>query len=122
MGDRRQAVLHYATIVTPIYLYTHWHGYSLPTTIAQALDRGRARWHDEAYLAKIITAEMIQDNGGVFSETGMGISPYPTSTEDSDINILLASNHVAIGTDIFTFEDFIEQTLKKNSEGDDNED
>lgn len=56
------------------YLYTHWTGYDLPTTLAAALDSkaGRGRWNDGPYLTRIIFCRMV--DGDVDGETGFGIS------------------------------------------------
>ena len=52
--------------------YTHWGASSLPTTVADGLARGVARWDDDSYLNRIIFSEMIQHE--VLDETGYGIS------------------------------------------------
>lgn len=62
-----------------VYLYTHWGGYELPQTVANALIRGKGRWDDESYLARIIFSEMIKDD--VLDETGFGISTYQVDNE-----------------------------------------
>lgn len=54
-----------------VYLYTHWDGYELPQTLAKALKRGRERWDDAPYLARIIFCEMVQGQEG--SNEGYGI-------------------------------------------------
>lgn len=62
-----------------IFFYTHWQGSVLPLILQDALKRGRGRWGDDAYLARIIFCEMIKDS--VLDETGYGISMY---VPDSD--------------------------------------
>lgn len=42
-----------------VYLYTHWAGTDLPRTLQTALDRGRERWGDTPYLARIVFCEMV---------------------------------------------------------------
>lgn len=61
-----------------IYFYSHWGG-ELQKTLAQALKRGKGRWDDNSYLARIIFSEMIKDN--IDGDTGYGISPYQTDNE-----------------------------------------
>jgi hypothetical protein len=73
MGDRRNIELKYSTGES-IYLYTHWCGSDLPNTLASALDRGRDRWSDESYLARVIFSEMVKRD--VLGVTGYGIAPY----------------------------------------------
>lgn len=108
MGDRRQAVLHFDQVETPLYLHTHWGGHDLPATLARALERGRPRWNDEPYLARIIVSEMAYQTG-VLAETGMGIAPYRMDSEYDDIHILLTQNQVMVAREVFTFEEFIEK-------------
>lgn len=84
-----------------IFFYTHWGGTELPITVAAALDRGRGRWGDEAYLARIIFSEMIQRD--VLAETGYGIAPYRPDEEHPDV-VIDAKAQTANGV---PFEDFI---------------
>lgn len=70
MGDRGNVVLNYGDD-KKIYLYTHWNRYNLGSTLQAALERGRNRWGDDDYLARIIFSEMIQHE--VLDETGYGL-------------------------------------------------
>ena len=67
----------------PMFFYTHWSGTDLPTIVAKALKRGKDRWDDGSYLARIIFSESIQDD--VLELTGYGIS---TSVGDGDDRII----------------------------------
>lgn len=78
MGDRANVAFYYAGREEPIYFYTHWGGSELVETVRRALKRGRNRWTDEAYLARIVFSEMIQNE--VLQETGYGIAPYECDT------------------------------------------
>jgi hypothetical protein len=62
-----------------LFLYTHWGGSELPGTLQRALVRGRDRWDDESYLARIIFREM--GAGSEEDNTGFGISTYLTDNE-----------------------------------------
>ena len=73
MGMRRNIALDYGG-ERKIYLYTHWDGEHLEHILRDALIRGRSRWDDPSYLARIIFSEMIQDE--VLLTTGYGIAPY----------------------------------------------
>jgi hypothetical protein len=75
VGDRANVFVKDAGV----YLYTHWGGEELPGIVADALDRGRSRWGDPAYLARIIFCEMIADD--VEGTTGFGISSYMSDNE-----------------------------------------
>lgn len=57
--------------VQGVYLYSHWGGSELPKILAMGLNRGRDRWGDEQYLARIIFQTMIGDDT---QTTGYGIS------------------------------------------------
>ena len=54
-----------------MYFYTHWNGYKIASVLREALERGRDRWDDEQYLARIIFSEMIKDD--VLENTGFGL-------------------------------------------------
>lgn len=66
MGNRGQILL----ADTGVTLYTHWQAHALDDVLADALDRGRDRWSDPEYLARIIFQEMVGDDE---SNTGFGI-------------------------------------------------
>lgn len=69
-----------------VVLYTYWDGSELPAMLVEALHSkaGRARWGDEAYLARIIFNRMTRDDPD--GETGYGIS---TSIQDNEHPILV---------------------------------
>jgi len=79
MGDRGNIRLDYVSAdkvsdevpQRSVWLYTHWSGTELPRTVAKALDRGRSRWGDSPYLARIIFSELIK--GDEQGTTGYGI-------------------------------------------------
>lgn len=74
MGDRANVCV-IGEDVEKIFFYTHWCGSELPQTVADALSRGRMRWGDHTYLARIIFSEMIKD--AVLKDTGYGIGTAP---------------------------------------------
>jgi len=69
MGDRANVVVQ--SRGKRVYLYTHWRGYDLPSILQDALKRGRSRWDDAPYLARIIFQDMVGNNQ---ETTGFGIS------------------------------------------------
>ena len=73
MGDRNNIILKFED-GTKIYFYTHWGGSSMADDLRQALHRGRGRWSDPPYLARIIFSELIKND--ILGETGYGIAPY----------------------------------------------
>jgi hypothetical protein len=77
MGDRGNIK------IGGVYLYTHWAGSEISQILRDALKRGRSRWTDESYLARIIFCEMIKHD--VMGTTGYGIS---TEIIDNEHDIL----------------------------------
>ncbi len=85
MGDRGNIVIRQSAggpgASTPesyLYLYTHWGGSELPAILQAALKRGKERWNDEPYLARIIFQEMLAGDDGLES---FGISTYVGDNE-----------------------------------------
>src|SRR5512138_3521805 len=62
-----------------VYLYSHWGGSSLARTVQCALLRGRDRWDDEPYLARILFNEMTA--GAELETQSFGLSTYLTDNE-----------------------------------------
>lgn len=88
-----------------IFFYTHWSGTELPEILAAALDRGRDRWNDESYLARIIFSEMVKDDLG--SNTGAGISTYRTDYEYDDLIVSVKDQRIYGRGGDLSFEDFV---------------
>lgn len=90
-----------------IYLYSHWGGDEgdspLKQDLRRALSRGQ-RWDDEAYLARIIMAEVIREN--LDDETGFGLAPYEIDPEFPTIVVDLDAQTV----DGVPFDKFIKET------------
>jgi hypothetical protein len=73
MGDRGNIIVRQDTDnLHDIFLYTHWQGSVIKGILQTAMLRGKSRWDDPVYLARIIFSEMIE--GAVKEETGYGIS------------------------------------------------
>lgn len=102
MGDRGNIILKFEE-GGKIYLYTHWSGSNLKKTLKSALIRGKSRWSDEPYLARIIFSEMVKND--VLGTTGFGISPYIGDGEDKVINVDIPNQRV----NNETFEEYIAQ-------------
>jgi|TARA_R110002020_G_scaffold155677_3_gene336890 hypothetical protein len=101
---------------TSIFLYTHWRGSELCKILATALDKGRDRWADPAYMTRIIFNELQGDDR---SNTGFGISieevdpEYPTpqlfwTTRTTKFGTP-APEHPQVwhGTEFYTADEFI---------------
>jgi hypothetical protein len=76
MGDRAQVQFLFNTEeqYREVWFYTHNEGWRLPYTITNAIRRGKSRWNDDEYLARIIFSEMIQKD--VMAEYGFAIGVY----------------------------------------------
>jgi len=94
MGDRAQVLIfeeyyengELSYFDKPIHLYTHWGGYNIENTLANALKRGKSRWSDPSYLIRIIISEFVK--GDIEGETGIGISRnYQDSSTATDIEL-----------------------------------
>lgn len=81
MGDRANVKFKYHDD-SVVYFYTHWNGNDLPVLVRDALIRGRERWNDPSYLARVIFCEMVRDNME-------GVTGYGISTRIEDNNRLL---------------------------------
>ncbi len=73
MGNRANVQIKYNE-GSDIFFYSHWDGTGLNQIVKKALIRGKSRWNNESYLARIIFSEMIK--GAILEETGYGISPW----------------------------------------------
>ena len=112
MGDRGNIVLNYGS-ERFVYLYTHWHGSHLREILRAALSRGRSRWGDASYLARVVFSEMIRDD--VLGVTGFGLSPHLTDNEHDLLVVDLAGRRVLLceGEDLkavrrtWTFDEFV---------------
>src|SRR5205085_2759543 len=92
MGMRRNIELDYGGEVK-IYLYTHWGAEHLEDVLRDALIRGRFRWSDPEYLARIIFSEMTRYE--VLDTDGYGIAPYIMDDEFPTIEVDLRKQTVA---------------------------
>src|SRR3990167_4589370 len=108
MGDRGNVVFKY-TDGNKVYFYTHWSGSSLKQTVQDALKRGKERWDDESYLARIVFSEMIKDD--VMDLTGYGIAPY-----EMDMGELVEVDTKLKTVNGISFESFIEMKFPEDND------
>lgn len=92
MGDRGNIKVTNAG--RSVYLYTHWSGSDLPTTVQAALRR-RQRWDDEQYLARILFCTLVpqKDWSG---ETGYGIGTVIGDGEDKVVEVDVGQQLVTV--------------------------
>lgn len=128
MGDRGNIVLTGKDCFPHrVYLYTHWGGFDRKAILARALEKGRERWGDPSYLARVIFQELLGNNDAL---TGFGISTEATDNEypflvvdltaktvweeaDTRKHFNIALQHDSIRKPI-SFEDFLaDQSVKR---------
>ena len=102
-----------------IALYTYWNGREAMGDIAIALDRGRDRWNDFGYFARIMFDVMTR-NEPQGSTDGFGIYPvnddgYSLMEPDPEYDpvIYLDNRFVYVGTEVFPFETLIDAYFDK---------
>ena len=94
MGTRAQIALKDGE--NRVYLYQHYDGDTIFKTLATALTRGRDRWSDVEYLARIIFSDMIRDR--LDSTTGYGIG----TSQHGDLSVTVPV--LDCGTQLITWE------------------
>lgn len=97
-----------------VYLYTHWQGSDLPSILQDALKRGRGRWSDNQYLARIIFCEMVKDS--VLDETGYGISAHCGDGGNRVLDIRGETVEVRGTAARWTFEEYLQLTQSQLSD------
>jgi hypothetical protein len=105
MGDRGNLGIKYENN-EKIYFYGHYCGFDMFNILKNALIKGKERWNDEAYLARIIFCELIKDD--VDGTTGYGISPYICDNEYPIFEINPNERIVSLPSQSWTFNEFIE--------------
>src|SRR5688500_11352391 len=100
-----------------MYFYTHFGGEGLPFVVKAALERGKSRWSDSAYLARIVFCEFVE--GDVRGETGYGLSTVLCDNEHTIVRINAMQERVSFheegseanaadaGTASWSFEEFL---------------
>lgn len=85
MGDKGNIVVRQESNTNrgDVWFYTHWSGGDIKKTAQKALEKGRGRWGDSSYLARIVFQQLIGEDDG---ETGFGVS---TSIADNEHDILV---------------------------------
>lgn len=98
-----------------VYLYTHWQGNEVNEILANALDRGRSRWGDPRYLARIIFSEMIKDD--VMGTRGYGIDTILSDDNEYPVPFVYTQfRQVMLGLDTWSFEEFVKKFATRKDE------
>lgn len=74
MGDRGNIKMTQQGETADLYFYTHYSGSNLGAILKSALVRGRSRWEDEMYLARIIFCEMVKGDEQGLTGAGIGVA------------------------------------------------
>lgn len=93
MGDRATLKITFPQYGS-MYLYTHWGGSQMPLRLQEALTFGRPRWGDDSYLTRIVVSRIIGDQWN--SETGHGLTLFPTDSEYPNLELDLDAETVSI--------------------------
>ena len=101
MGDRANVKCN------GIYMYTHWGGSKLPAVVQTALERGKSRWNDEAYLNRIIFSEMIVND--VEGSTGYGLSLEVQDGDDRVIEVDCKTQTVRLNGVTYSFSEYCDK-------------
>lgn len=111
MGNRANIQIKYSE-GNDIFFYSHWSGRDVDNIVQSALLRGKSRWDDESYLARIIFVDLIRDD--VFDLIGNGISPYEIEAGSPKCIVDMPSQKVidTYGKQ-WTFEEFAYRPIKK---------
>jgi hypothetical protein len=91
MGDRANIAVKEGS--DQVFLYAHWSGSELPEVLKSALIRGKGRWSDYPYLARIIFCEMVK--GYEMKDTGFGISATVGDGDDRILTVDCVSGTVS---------------------------
>jgi hypothetical protein len=109
MGDRANVYVHEGTR-TGVYLYSY-NAWDLPEVVRVALTRGRNRWGDDQYLARIIFSQMIKDD--VLGESNYGISSYCTDGASRVVDVDTGNQIIYLDADdgslLWSFREYIKE-------------
>ena len=103
MGDRANVLVKENKDDNGVYLYTHWNGTKLPTTLQEALAK-HWRWDDTPYLTRIIFDVMTRKSRD--KETGYGISTQICDGEDRVLEVNCEDMTVSFKKKSWTFEQY----------------
>lgn len=116
MGDRMVVGFQANKAAAPVWLYSHWGGYSREEDLAKALEAAKPRWSDDAYATRIAISQIVGDEWD--SELGFGITAGERSfclPDYDDVYLVDWSRQVVVrqtleGSDIeeFGFAEFIQ--------------
>lgn len=111
MGNRANIQIKYSE-GNDIFFYSHWSGRDVDNIVQSALLRGKSRWNDESYLARIIFCELIQRD--VLELTGYGISPYEIEAGSPKCIVDMPNQETTdTNGDRWSFEKFAYRQIKK---------
>lgn len=79
MGSRAQILIK----DEGVYLYSHWGSETIEQELRGWLDKGKSRWNDPEYLARIIFSQMVKKY--IDGDTGFGIG----TSKHGDLDILI---------------------------------
>jgi hypothetical protein len=87
-----------------VHLYSHWMGSRLPNILQHSMKRGRERWDDPSYLARIIFCDMV--DGYEKDLTGFGISNRVGDGDNRIAVVDVAKRTITISGQSWSFQEF----------------
>lgn len=102
MGDRAHVYIHEGDR-PGVYVYTHWHGTSLPEMVRQALatDAAQGRRTDIHYLTRIMIDSLTEGQDPALG-WGVGAEPGDTSDRGRVVDVDVDKQTVTMRGDQFT--------------------
>lgn len=125
MGDRGNIIIEKdgQDFKHQVVFYTHFSGSELPLIVRNALIRGRSRWDDSSYLARVIFSELVKDD--IDGLSGYGISTEIGDGGDQIVSVFIQQQrvtfHKSFGLENMTFEELVAAKLTGWRNSDDNE-
>lgn len=125
MGDRANIVIEadQRMFPHPVFFYTHWCGYRIKPALQAALLRGKERWDDPQYLARVIFCGLVGKDEDI---SGFGISTrigdgggklLCVNMEENKVRERDSSSNInAPVLREWTFREFVELTIEEDEE------
>jgi hypothetical protein len=122
MGDRGQIAIEQDNnhFPAPVFFYTHWQGHAIKQRLQEALEKGKGRWDDPSYLARIIFCQLVREEWNKTDGFGLmgvsaGDSEYPllcVNMREQKVAERASNEDIeAPATNVWTFEAFTKLTL-----------
>lgn len=113
MGDRGNIVIRESGS-DKIWFYSHWGGYRLTNTLAEALSNAEGNWNDSPYLNRVIFNTLTKDDPD--GTTGYGID-WQMGDGGTEVYVDHDNQKIIYNEDEYSYRQFILKYLEKDSNG-----